>query len=173
MNSDQINVTFPKGKEHLYYDAKRLTEELGFATRSALIHHLIEEKMSQHKNRPVAKTPAEMLADSLNSLDHQVETKSPPVLCKYNEDEILMSAIDYISSTYAKHYSSVDGIQTLDLIDAVGDAPAFCRSNAIKYLARYDKKGFPESDILKTIHYCVLLYHFSRKREHTNTNETI
>ena len=119
------------------------------------------------------KSATEMLADSLNNLDKQVETKTPPVPCKYHEDEILNSATDYIRSTYAKHYSSADGIQTLDLIDAVGDAPAFCRSNAIKYLARYDKKGFPESDILKAIHYCVLLYHFSRKREHTNTNETI
>ena len=119
------------------------------------------------------KSANEMLADSLNSLDHQVETKSPPVPCKYNEDEILNSAVDYIRSTYAKHYSSVDGIQTLDLIDAVGDAPAFCRSNAIKYLARYDKKGFPESDILKAIHYCVLLYHFSKKRENIKSNETI
>ena len=119
------------------------------------------------------KSATEMLADSLDNLDKQVEIKAPPVHCKYNEDEILNSAVEYIRSTYAKHYSSVDGIQTLDLIDAVGDAPAFCRSNAIKYLARYDKKGFPESDILKAIHYCVLLYHFSRKREHTNTNETI
>ena len=114
-----------------------------------------------------------MLADSLDNLDKQVEIKTPPVPCKYHEDEILSSAVEYIRSTYAKHYSSADGIQTLDLIDAVGDAPAFCRSNAIKYLARYDKKGFPESDILKAIHYCVLLYHFSRKREHTNTNEII
>ena len=119
------------------------------------------------------KSATEMLADSLNNLDKQVETTTPPVPCKYHEDEILGSAVEYIRSTYAKHYSSVDGIQTLDLIDAVGDAPAFCSSNAIKYLARYDKKGFPESDILKAIHYCVLLYHFSRKREHTNTNETI
>ena len=108
------------------------------------------------------KSATEMLADSLDNLDKQVEIKTPPVPCKYNEDEILSSAVEYIRSTYAKHYSSADGIQTLDLIDAVGDAPAFCRSNAIKYLARYDKKGFPESDIMKAIHYCVLLYHFSR-----------
>ena len=119
------------------------------------------------------KSATEMLADSLDNLDKQVEIKTPPVPCKYNEDEILSSAVEYIRSSYSKDYSSADVIQTLDLIDAVGDAPAFCRSNAIKYLARYDKKGFPESDIMKAIHYCVLLYHFSRKREHTNTNETI
>ena len=76
------------------------------------------------------KSANEMLADSLNSFEKQVESKSPPVPCKYNEDEVLNSAIEYIRSTYAKHYSSADGIQTLDLIDAVGDAPAFCRSNA-------------------------------------------
>ena len=119
------------------------------------------------------KSAKEMLADSLTNVAKQVEIKTPPVSCKYGEDEILSSAIEYIRSTYAKHYSSADGIQTLDLIDAVGDAPAFCRSNAIKYLARYDKKGFPESDILKAIHYCVLLYHFSRKRDNIKSDEII
>ena len=118
------------------------------------------------------KSANEMLRDSLTNIHNQVETRTPPS-CKYDEDEILNSAIDYIRSTYAKHYSSADGIQTLDLIDAVGDAPAFCRSNALKYLARYDKRGFPESDILKAIHYCVLLYHFSNKRENIKSNETI
>ena len=118
------------------------------------------------------KSASEMLMDSFQHMKHEVEVRTPPH-CKYDEDEILNGAIDYIRSTYEKHYSSAEGIQTLDLIDAVGDAPAFCRSNAIKYLARYDKKGFPESDILKAIHYCVLLYHFSKKRGNIKSNETI
>ena len=46
------------------------------------------------------KSANEMLADSLSSLDHQVETKSPPVPCKYNEDDILNSAVDYICLLY-------------------------------------------------------------------------
>ena len=77
---------------------------------------------------------------------------------KYNEDEILDSMKEYIGKTYSKHYSNK--IQTLDLIDSVGDASAFCRSNILKYASRYDKKGTPKLDIQKIIHYAVLLYHF-------------
>ena len=39
------------------------------------------------------KSANEMLADSLNSFEKQVEIKTPPVPCKYHEDEILSSAI--------------------------------------------------------------------------------
>ena len=86
------------------------------------------------------------------------------VSCKYEEDEILDKAKDYITGTYRGHYTTEgSNIQTLDLIESVGDAEAFCRSNAIKYLSRYDKKGFPQKDILKAVHYCVLLYHFTSK----------
>ena len=90
--------------------------------------------------------------------------ESNKVTVKYGEDEILKKASEYITSTYSGHYTTEgSNIQTLDLIESVGDAEAFCRSNAIKYLSRYDKKGRPQHDILKAIHYCVLLYHFTSK----------
>ena len=88
---------------------------------------------------------------------------------KYEEDSGIKDLKDYISSTYSGHYTSdQNNTQTLDLIQSVGDAESFCRSNAIKYLARYDKKGSAKRDILKAMHYCLLLYYFSG---HTN-NET-
>ena len=68
---------------------------------------------------------------------------------KYNEQEILDEISDYISNTYGAHYSQSDGFQTLDLIDAIGDAEAFCRSNILKYASRYDKKGTAKKDIFK------------------------
>ena len=71
---------------------------------------------------------------------------------KYNEDEILKEMSDYISNTYRGHYS-VGNVQTLDLIDSVGDAEAFCRSNVLKYASRYDRKGTARKDIIKIIHY--------------------
>tara|TARA_B100001175_G_C19474604_1_gene623590 strand:+ start:180 stop:494 length:315 start_codon:yes stop_codon:yes gene_type:complete len=82
---------------------------------------------------------------------------------KYGEDEILKEISDYISGTYKGHYS-VGNVQTLDLIDSVGDAEAFCRSNVLKYASRYDKKGTARNDIIKIIHYGMLLLHFSDKR---------
>ena len=90
----------------------------------------------------------------------------PPYITKtfkYEEDAILKQAEDYIAKTYELHYTSDKGnYQTLDLIESIGDAEAFCRSNAIKYLSRFGKKdGKNRKDILKAIHYCTLLYHFS------------
>ncbi len=85
---------------------------------------------------------------------------------KYEEEKGIGDLRDYISSTYSGHYTSEqNSTQTLDLIQSVGDAESFCRSNAIKYLARYDKKGQAKRDILKAMHYCLLLYYFSG---HTN-----
>ena len=59
---------------------------------------------------------------------------------KYNENEILKIAEEYIAKTYTLHYTGKKGTQTLDLIESIGDAEAFCRSNAIKYLSRFGKK---------------------------------
>ena len=86
---------------------------------------------------------------------------------KYNEEEILKEISEYISNTYRGHYS-VGNVQTLDLIDSVGDAAAFCRSNVLKYASRYDRKGSARKDIIKIIHYGMLLLHFNDKREAAN-----
>lgn len=82
---------------------------------------------------------------------------------KYSEGKILREVEGYLSSTYNSHYVGGESkIQTLDLIDSIGDAEAFCRSNAIKYLSRFGKKdGKNKNDILKVIHYAILLYHFT------------
>ena len=85
---------------------------------------------------------------------------------KYSEDEILKEISEYVDKTYGAHYS-VGSVQTLDLIESVGDAKAFCRSNILKYASRYDKKGSSKMDLLKVMHYAVLLYHFSQKEKIT------
>ena len=83
---------------------------------------------------------------------------------KYNEEEIVKELLEYIRGTYRQHYSAGDDkIQTLDLIEACGDGEAFCRSNTLKYASRYDKKGTARRDIIKILHYAVLLMHFNDK----------
>ena len=83
---------------------------------------------------------------------------------KYNEDAIINELRDYIMNTYKQHYSAGDDkIQTLDLIEACGDGERFCRSNILKYASRYDKKGSARMDIMKVLHYAVLLMHFNDK----------
>ena len=81
---------------------------------------------------------------------------------KYNEEQIIKEIAEYVQNTYGEHYSEGD-VQTLDFIEACGDAEAFCRSNILKYASRYDKKGTPRKDIFKIIHYAMLLLHFSDK----------
>ena len=92
---------------------------------------------------------------------------------KYQEDRGIKDLKDYVSSTYRGHYTNKNSdTQTLDLIHSVGDAESFCRSNALKYLSRYDKKGSAKKDILKAMHYCLLLYYFSgntKEPDYTNT----
>jgi hypothetical protein len=83
---------------------------------------------------------------------------------KYNEEEIVKELLEYIRSTYRQHYSKGDDkIQTLDLIEACGDGESFCRSNILKYASRYDKKGSARRDIIKILHYAVLLLNFNDK----------
>ena len=83
---------------------------------------------------------------------------------KFSEDEILKEISEYVDKTYGAHYS-VGSVQTLDLIESVGDAEAFCRSNILKYASRYDKKGTARKDIIKIIHYGMLLLHFNDKHD--------
>ena len=98
--------------------------------------------------------------DFMNSKKPEPNLKYNPR--KYEEDKTIEAVKDYVASTYNGHYTSEqNNTQTLDLIQSVGDAESFCRSNAIKYLARYDKKGQAKRDILKAMHYCLLLYYFS------------
>lgn len=91
---------------------------------------------------------------------------------KYNEDKTLKDLESYLQSTYHSHYTSEQSkTQTLDLIESIGDAEPFSRSNAIKYLSRFGRKnGKSKLDLLKAMHYCVLLYHFSGLHNN-NTDE--
>ena len=107
------------------------------------------------------------IAHHITSPTLGIETDNPR---KYKEDESIKALQDYISTTYGGHYTSDNNnVQTLDLIESVGDAESFCRSNAIKYLSRYDKKGQAKRDILKALHYSLLLYHFSGQLNETPT----
>jgi hypothetical protein len=91
------------------------------------------------------------------------ETKNH--LWKYNEDKILKDIQDYVTSTYGSHYcghnEDYKDIQTIDLMAAKDLATGFCQSNILKYGSRYgDKDGRNKRDLLKVIHYAMLLLHF-------------
>jgi len=86
-------------------------------------------------------------------------------LWKYNEDKILKDIQDYVTSTYGSHYcghnEGYNDIQTIDLMAAKDLAVGFCQANILKYGSRYgDKDGRNKRDLLKVIHYAMLLLHF-------------
>jgi hypothetical protein len=100
----------------------------------------------------------------INNNMNEIINNSPATPWKYNEEAIVKELLEYIRGTYNQHYSAGDQqIQTLDLIEACGDGEAFCRSNILKYASRYDKKGSARRDIMKILHYAVLLMNFNDK----------
>ena len=84
---------------------------------------------------------------------------------KYHEDEILKDIEEYVSSTYNGHYTGTKNefrkVQTIDLMAARDLASHFCQANILKYGSRYGSKdGKNKKDLMKVIHYAMLLAHF-------------
>jgi len=84
---------------------------------------------------------------------------------KYHEEEILKDIEEYVSRTYQGHYTGTKHefrkVQTIDLMAARDIAAQFCQANILKYGSRYGSKdGRNKTDLLKVIHYAMLLLHF-------------
>lgn len=91
---------------------------------------------------------------------------------RFNEDKILQQVFDYIKTTYAGHYvgelagKKKEEIQTIDVWQTLGSLDTTSRDTAIKYLMRYGKKeGFNKKDLLKSIHYIILLWYATQEEE--------
>ena len=104
--------------------------------------------------------------EDCNGLDYEVDlmTKTDNNF-KYHEDEILKDVQEYISRTYQGHYTGTKHefrkVQTIDLMAARDIATGFCQANILKYGSRYGSKdGKNKTDLLKVIHYAMLLLHF-------------
>ena len=84
---------------------------------------------------------------------------------KYHEEEILKDIEEYVSGTYQGHYTGNSHefrkVQTIDLMASKDLASGFCQANILKYGSRYgNKDGRNKKDLLKVIHYAMLLLHF-------------
>ena len=84
---------------------------------------------------------------------------------KYHEEEILKDIEEYVSGTYKGHYTGNSheyrNVQTLDLMASKDLASSFCQANILKYGSRYgNKDGKNKKDLMKVIHYAMLLLHF-------------
>ena len=84
----------------------------------------------------------------------------------YNEDVNIDLIKNYIDSTYGQHYVGNKEIQTVDFWESLGSLSTTSRDTAIKYLARYGKKsGYNKKDLLKAIHYIILMMYAHDKGE--------
>ena len=84
---------------------------------------------------------------------------------KYHEEEILKDIEEYVSQTYQGHYTGTKhefrNVQTIDLMASKDLAASFCQANILKYGSRYgNKDGKNQKDLMKVIHYAMLLAHF-------------
>jgi len=84
---------------------------------------------------------------------------------KYHEEQILKDIEEYVAATYRGHYTGdtheYRNVQTIDLMAARSLASSFCQSNILKYGSRYGSKdGRNKKDLMKVIHYAMLLLHF-------------
>jgi hypothetical protein len=127
-------------------DCNGLDYEVDLMTDQYAHHYTTyDDGMSlQVKEKPMAKT------------DHNF---------KYHEDEILKDIQEYVSRTYQGHYTGTKHefrkVQTIDLMAARDIATGFCQANILKYGSRYGSKdGKNKTDLLKVIHYAMLLLHF-------------
>ena len=95
----------------------------------------------------------------------QIKETMSDVRNKYHEKEILQDVEDYVSRTYNGHYTGTKhefrNVQTIDLMASRDLASDFCQANILKYGSRYGSKdGRNKGDLLKVIHYAMLLLHF-------------
>ncbi len=86
-----------------------------------------------------------------------VKTETNTPVYKYGETEALAELKTYIDSTYGQHYVGKNAVQTLDLLISNDLSDAYCRANIIKYASRMNKKGQARKDLLKILHYAILL----------------
>ena len=109
---------------------------------------------------------ADYMANIDDMYSHHFTTEKPMAhYFKYHEEEILKDIQEYVSGTYKGHYTGKSheyrNVQTIDLMASKELAAAFCQANILKYGSRYgNKDGKNKKDLMKVIHYAMLLLHF-------------
>ncbi len=99
-----------------------------------------------------------------NSFTTEVNISPKKIVYKYSEDQSIQELRNHIDSTYGAHYVGNDNIQTWDAWEALGACETSHRDTALKYLWRYGKKnGYNRGDLLKALHYIIILLHYNKK----------
>ena len=150
------------GYEYTHVDSgEPFTQDFLADNDDQIAHHMI------HANSPYNDGwTQDFHKEELDKLNNEVQqSKNMANYFKYHEDEILKDIEEYVSGTYRGHYTGTTheyrNVQTLDLMAARDVASGFCQANILKYGSRYGSKdGKSKKDLLKVIHYAMLLLHF-------------
>ena len=82
---------------------------------------------------------------------------------KYDENDNILELLKYVNSTYEQHYSK-NKFQATEFILDGGHGEGFCIGNIMKYAQRYgNKNGYNRQDLLKVIHYALIMLHVHDK----------
>ena len=170
-----FKVTNEYGQEHspYYYDYKRNDPNAKNPFTDAFDYMMAEAVVNGDDGYPSKFTTLSDNDDQIAhhiGLNNEVEKngEEEPMTAhyfKYHEDEILQDIESYVSGTYRGHYTGTTheyrNVQTLDLMAARSVASGFCQANILKYGSRYGSKdGKNKKDLMKVIHYAMLLLHF-------------
>ena len=176
---DILNGTFDK--EYPIVDKKEVDEKTGLWKEPDPVEHsdYYYDYKRNDPNRenpftdPIDRARAEMVVGNINyEMDFSTKVgtiqdidKPMAHYFKYHEEEILKDIEEYVSGTYKGHYTGNShefrNVQTLDLMASKDLASGFCQANILKYGSRYgNKDGKNKKDLMKVIHYAMLLAHF-------------
>ena len=87
---------------------------------------------------------------------------------KYNEGVVLMVLQKYIDETYLQHFAK-GGMPATEFIFSRGHGEGVWMGNVMKNAQRYGKKkGKNPDDLLKIIHYAIMLYGTNHTEEMNN-----
>ena len=82
---------------------------------------------------------------------------------KYDENDNILELLKYVNSTYEQHYSK-NKFQATEFIIDGGHGEGFCIGNIMKYAQRYgNKNGYNKEDLMKVIHYALIMLHVHEK----------
>ena len=157
--SDEITISTTDGYEHseYWYDYTRNDPDMP--------NPFAVDPLSDNDDQIAHHIQINTSANSTEGVMEKINSEKRDYRYKYHEKEIFEDLETYISSTYNGHYTGTSheyrNVQTLDLMAAQDIASGFCQANILKYGSRYGSKdGKNKRDLMKVIHYAMLLLHF-------------
>ena len=162
----KIDTSAGAGNTAFKYEDDGLDYEVDYMSSSADYMADIDDQRAHHFSN--AYSPyndgwtQEYHQQELEKMDYEPKRAH---FYKYHEEDILKDIEEYVSGTYQGHYTGNSHefrkVQTIDLMASKDLAASFCQANILKYGSRYgNKDGKNKKDLMKVIHYAMLLLHF-------------